>query len=122
VASPPWSVLGSRGAKLSSLLPWEMTMKFEHLSDGDFEELTYDLLTALGFVDVNWRRGSGKAGTSADQGRDIVAQLRQREIDGTEHLETWFIQCKQRTADLQNRSALRRSGFCPSSRIHKSRN
>jgi hypothetical protein len=69
-------------------------MKFEHLSDGDFEELTYDLLTALGFVNVNWRRGSGRAGASADQGRDIVAQLRQREIDGTEHFETWFIQCK----------------------------
>ena len=27
-------------------------MKLDHLSDGDFEELTYDLLVALGFVNL----------------------------------------------------------------------
>jgi hypothetical protein len=33
-------------------------MTFEHLTDSEFEELTYDLLNALGFVNLDWRRGS----------------------------------------------------------------
>lgn len=70
-------------------------MTFDHLSDGQFEELSYDLLVALGFTNLSWRRGSGKGGASADQGRDIVAQLHRRDIDYTEQLETWFIQCKR---------------------------
>src|SRR5712671_3953057 len=45
-------------------------MTFNHLTDGEFEELTYDLLHALGFVNLDWRRGSGKGGAKADQGRD----------------------------------------------------
>lgn len=69
-------------------------MNLDRLSESDFEEFAYDLLNALGFLNVNWRRGSGKGGASADQGRDIVAQMRQREIDGAEHVETWFVQCK----------------------------
>lgn len=69
-------------------------MKFEHLTDSDFEELTYDLLAALGFVNLSWRRGSGRGGASADQGRDIVAQEMRKGPDGGEHFETWFVQCK----------------------------
>lgn len=34
-------------------------MIFNHLSDGEFEEFTYDLLGELGFVNLSWRRGSG---------------------------------------------------------------
>jgi len=70
------------------------SMKFNNLSDSDFEELTYDLLAAIGFVNLSWRRGSGLSGASADQGRDIVAQERRVGPDGREHFETWFIQCK----------------------------
>ncbi len=69
-------------------------MNFNHLSDSDFEELTYDVLHALGFVNLSWRRGSGRGGASADQGRDIVAQHLSKEPDGSERLETWFVQCK----------------------------
>jgi len=69
-------------------------MNLDHLSSVDFEEFTYDLLNSLGFVNVDWRKGSGKGGTSPDQGRDIVAELHQRDIDGAEHMETWFVQCK----------------------------
>ncbi len=50
-------------------------MTFEHLTDGEFEELTYELLHALGFVNLDWRRGSGKGGATADQGRDVVGQF-----------------------------------------------
>lgn len=69
-------------------------MEFKHLSSGEFEELTYDLLAALGFVNLSWRRGSGSGGASADQGRDIVAQELRKTVDDTKDLETWFVQCK----------------------------
>lgn len=69
-------------------------MDLNNLSDAEFEELTYDLLVALGLVNVNWRRGSGSGGATADQGRDILAQERRTSVDGSEHLETWFVQCK----------------------------
>jgi Restriction endonuclease len=69
-------------------------MQFDHLSDGEFEEFTYDLLLALEFVNLSWRRGTGKGGASADQGRDVVAQLHRQDVDGAEQLETWFVQCK----------------------------
>lgn len=69
-------------------------MNLNHLSDGNFEELTYDLLVALGLVNVNWRRGSGHGGATADQGRDIVAQESRKSVDGEVHHETWFVQCK----------------------------
>jgi hypothetical protein len=69
-------------------------MTFEHLTDGDFEELTYDLLASLGFTNLDWRRGSGKGGATADQGRDVVGKKLERDIDGTERHETWFVQCK----------------------------
>jgi Restriction endonuclease len=68
---------------------------FDHLTDGEFEELVYDLLRELGFVNLSWRRGTGKQGASADQGRDIVATLMRRDPDGTEHPERWFVQCKR---------------------------
>ena len=69
-------------------------MTFDHLSDGNFEELTFELLVALGFKNVNWRRGTGKEGASADQGRDIVADELRTDIAGATHLDTWFVQCK----------------------------
>ena len=69
-------------------------MNFDHLSYSDFEELTYDLLAALGFVNLRWRRGSGLGGACADQGRDLVAKLLQTEPDGGQNLERWFVQCK----------------------------
>ena len=70
-------------------------MTFDHLTDGEFEELTYDLLHALGFVNLDWRRGSGKGGATADQGRDVVGQFRQTDVDGSERFERWFVQCKR---------------------------
>ena len=70
-------------------------MTFEHLTDGEFEELTYDLLHALGFVNLDWRRGSGKGGATADQGRDVVGQFKQTDVDGSERFERWFVQCKR---------------------------
>lgn len=70
---------------------------FDHLDDRRFEEFTYDLLISMGFVNVSWRRGTGKQGASADQGRDIVADWLRTDVDGAKHLERWFVQCKHYT-------------------------
>ena len=62
--SPPTNPVRFRRVKL----PHEVTLRmtFDHLTDGQFEELTYDLLGALGFANLSWRRSSGKGGASAD--------------------------------------------------------
>jgi hypothetical protein len=70
---------------------------FGHLSPAEFEEFTYDLLSHLGFVNLNWRKGSGKPGASADQGRDIKADLHREDFDKTQHFEKHFVQCKHYT-------------------------
>jgi len=72
-------------------------MNFDHLSDGEFEEFAYDLLAALEFANLTWRRGSGRGGATAGQGRDIEAVLRREDIDRHERLERWFVQCKRHT-------------------------
>ena len=69
-------------------------MEFDHLNDGEFEELTYELMEALGFKNVSWRRGTGRRGATADQGRDVVGDLIQTSVDGSVHTEHWFVQCK----------------------------
>ncbi|RJQ51601.1 MAG: restriction endonuclease [Actinobacteria bacterium] len=71
-----------------------MQVTFDHLTDAEFEEFTHDLLLELGFVNVDWRRGSGRGGATPDQGRDIVADERRKDPDGNEHLDKWFVQCK----------------------------
>jgi len=75
-------------------------MDFDHLNDGQFEELTYELMEALGFKNVNWRRGTGKGGATADQGRDVVGDLVQTSVDGSVHTERWFVQCKHYKAGV----------------------
>lgn len=70
-------------------------MTLNHLTDREFEELTYELLKSLGFANLSWRRGSGLAGASADQGRDITAKRLEEDVDGHKRLDDWFIQCKQ---------------------------
>ncbi|MDQ5936534.1 MAG: hypothetical protein QG574_3870 [Cyanobacteriota bacterium erpe_2018_sw_21hr_WHONDRS-SW48-000092_B_bin.40] len=69
-------------------------ISFEHLSPTDFEEFCYDLLKCIGFVNLNWRKGTGKAASPADSGRDIEAQLLKTDIDKTQHFERWFADCK----------------------------
>jgi len=75
-------------------------LDFDHLDDGQFEELTYDLMESLDFKNVNWRRGTGKGGATADQGRDVVGDLVQTSVDGSVHTERWFVQCKHYKAGV----------------------
>ncbi len=66
----------------------------DHLSPTEFEEFCYDLLKALGFVNLNWRKGTGLSSSPSDQGRDIECQFLQKDVDGDTFLETWFVECK----------------------------
>ena len=75
----------------------EMTLGaigFDGLEPTDFEEFCFDLLSEAGFVNVDWRKGTPRASSPADRGRDIVAQLERVEPDGHKYLETWFVDCK----------------------------
>jgi hypothetical protein len=70
------------------------TLAFNHLTDTQFEEFVFDLMGALNFVNVDWRKGTPKASSPADRGRDIVAQQIIEDVDGSKHFETWFVDCK----------------------------
>ncbi len=74
--------------------PARRRLHFERLTDTQFEDFTVDLLQALDFVNVDWRKGTGKASSPADRGRDIVCQTSRTEVDSSVHLETWFVDCK----------------------------
>jgi hypothetical protein len=66
----------------------------DHLSDVEFEEFCCDLLRQLGCKNLNWRKGTGLAGSTSDRGRDIECEFEREEVDGSRHTERWFVQCK----------------------------
>ncbi len=67
---------------------------FDRLDSTEFEEFCFELIEAIGFVNVDWRKGTGKKTSPADRGRDIECQQVVKDIDGATHLETWLIDCK----------------------------
>jgi hypothetical protein len=69
-------------------------LSFDGLDETDFEEFSFDLLHELKFVNIDWRKGTGKKTSPSDRGRDIVCQEFRTDIDGSVHLETWFVDCK----------------------------
>lgn len=66
----------------------------DHLTDIGFEQFCFDLLGELGFVNINWRKGTGLNSSPSDRGRDIVCDKAVEEVDGSTHLERWFVECK----------------------------
>ena len=70
------------------------TLSFEHLNPTQFEEFGFDLLHALKFVNMDWRKGTPLKSSPSDSGRDIEGQQLIEDIDGSKHLETWFVDCK----------------------------
>lgn len=54
-----------------------------------------DLLGELGFVNIDWRKGTGLGTSPSDQGRDIECQIERTDVDGSKYSETWFVECKQ---------------------------
>jgi hypothetical protein len=69
-------------------------VSFDGLSSSKFEEFCVDLLHASGFVNIDWRKGTGLATSPADKGRDIVCDHPRSEPDGSRHFERWFVDCK----------------------------
>ncbi len=72
----------------------EKSLSFDHLNETQFEEFCFDLLQKLGFVNIDWRKGTGKKTSPSDRGRDIVCQEVRIDVDKSVHLETWFVDCK----------------------------
>jgi hypothetical protein len=70
--------------------PPKHRLSFNKLSDTDFEQFAYDLLEELGFVNLDWRKGTGKKTSPADSGRDIVAHLHRTDVDRSRRTERWF--------------------------------
>lgn len=83
-------------AELSEELPSARlrALSFANLDPTDFEEFVYDLLGELGFVNVDWRKGTPKNASPSDRGRDIVAQRVVEDVDGHQRFETWFVDAK----------------------------
>lgn len=75
-------------------------ISFSHLNSTDFEEFCFDLLQALGFYNIDWRKGTGFKTSPADRGRDIIFQEERIDIDGSKYFETWFVDCKHFTKGL----------------------
>lgn len=71
-----------------------MSFTLNNLTETQFEEFCFDLLQSLDFINLNWRKGTGLTSSPADQGRDIQGQLVKKDIDGSQHIENWFIECK----------------------------
>jgi hypothetical protein len=73
---------------------------FDHLTPEDFEQLCYDLLQDLGFVEVNWRKGTPRPSSPADQGRDIEAKYPTKGPGDLRDFDKWFVECKHYTSGV----------------------
>jgi HJR/Mrr/RecB family endonuclease len=62
--------------------PAPKNISFDNLDSTDFEEFCHDLLIEMGFVNVDWRKGTPKRASPSDRGRDLVAQRRLSDVDG----------------------------------------
>ncbi len=71
-----------------------MAFNFDSIDDTQFEEFCYDTLASLDFHNLSWRKGTGLQSSPSDQGRDIQGLLTRNDVDGSQHNETWFIECK----------------------------
>jgi len=74
--------------------PPKHRLSFNALFDTEFEEFTFDLLEEMGFVNLDWRKGTGKKTSPTDSGRDIVADLNRTDVDKSRSSERWFVDCK----------------------------
>ena len=67
---------------------------FNHLDSVEFENFCFDLLSEIGFINLNWRKGTGFKSSPSDKGRDLQGNIIKEEIDGNKYLEKWFFECK----------------------------
>ena len=57
------------------------SLSFTNLDETDVDEFCHDLLIALGFVNVDWRKGTPKKASPADRDRDLIAQRERVDVD-----------------------------------------
>lgn len=69
-------------------------LSFGRLSAVEFEEFCFDLLRALRFINIDWRKGTPLKSSPADSGRDLVAHEERIDVDGSKHHAKWFVDCK----------------------------
>lgn len=82
-------------------------LSFNKLTSTEFEEFCFELLDVSGFVNLDWRKGTGMDSSPADKGRDIMCDFLRSDPDGGHHFEEYFIDCKHYTkgvppTELQN--------------------
>ncbi|WP_245607820.1 restriction endonuclease [Streptomyces hokutonensis] len=75
----------------------DAAMPYDDLTDTQFEEFCFELMKELGFVNIDWRKGTGLNASPSDNGRDIVAERQVEEFDGAVHMQRWFVDCKKYT-------------------------
>lgn len=67
---------------------------FKNLTNLGFEEFCFHLLRRLGFINLDWRKGTPRESSPADSGRDIVAHQHREDVDGARFHDIWFVDCK----------------------------
>lgn len=83
---------GRRLSRTTSLDPLAVErLDFDSLDETEFEAFCFELLIELGFVNIDWRKGTGLKSSPADRGRDIEADLERTDVDGSRHVERWFV-------------------------------
>ncbi len=59
-----------------------------------FEKYCYDLLSEMGFFDIDWRKGTGEGSSSSDSGRDLECKYASTDPDGSIIIQKWYVECK----------------------------
>ncbi len=69
-------------------------LTFDKIDAPEFEEFCVEVLRDVGFINLDWRKGTARKSSPADSGRDIVGYLERTDVDGTKLQEKWFVECK----------------------------
>lgn len=77
-----------------------LKLKLSHLTPEEFEQLCYDLLREMGAIRLNWRKGTAKRGSPADQGRDIECEFEYSIAGGERLKDRRFIECKHHSRGI----------------------
>lgn len=75
-------------------MPVAKSFWFGHLSPTEFKEFTSELLGAMGSFNLDWRKGTPKPSSPADSGRDTEGDVFKVDLDKSQHVEHWFVDCK----------------------------
>ncbi|WP_321421777.1 restriction endonuclease [uncultured Methanobacterium sp.] len=67
---------------------------FDHLSATEFENFCHELLDEIGFINIDWRKGTGYDSSPSDDGRDIECEREIKDENGSKIIEKIFVECK----------------------------